>query len=39
MTIVKSVVDRHHGKIDVESAPSAGTTVRVWLPSPAPEAE
>ncbi len=36
MTIIKSVVDRHRGKIDVESVPSAGTTVRVWLPSPAP---
>lgn len=34
MTIVKAVVDRHHGHIDVVSAPGAGTTFRVWIPSP-----
>jgi two-component system phosphate regulon sensor histidine kinase PhoR len=32
MTIVKYLVDAHHGQIVIESAPGAGTTVRVRLP-------
>ena len=34
MTIVKAVVDRHLGHIDVDSEPGVGTTLRVWLPAP-----
>ncbi len=32
LTITKAIVERHGGTIGVESAPSAGTTVRVRLP-------
>jgi signal transduction histidine kinase len=32
LTITKAIVDAHHGSIEVESAPGAGTTFRVWLP-------
>ncbi len=33
MDIVKRiVVDNHKGKIDIDSTPGAGTTIRVWLP-------
>jgi signal transduction histidine kinase len=32
LTLVKWIVDRHHGAIDVTSAPGAGTTVTIRLP-------
>ena len=32
LTITKAIVERHGGTIEVESAPDAGTTVRVRLP-------
>lgn len=32
MTIVKYLVEAHHGEVTVESEPGAGTTVRVRLP-------
>jgi len=32
LVIVKHCVERHGGKIEVESAENAGTTVRLWLP-------
>jgi signal transduction histidine kinase len=34
MAIVKAVVDRHLGHIDVDSEPGVGTMLRVWLPAP-----
>ncbi len=34
MAIVKAVVDRHEGRIDVTSQPGAGTQFRIWLPAP-----
>ncbi len=33
LALVRSLVDMHHGIIDVESAPGQGTTVRVSLPA------
>lgn len=39
MAIVRSVVDRHGGKLDIQSAPGRGTRVRIVLPlSPGPPA-
>jgi signal transduction histidine kinase len=32
MNIVKEIVDFHHGRIDLQSAPGQGTTVTIWLP-------
>jgi len=32
MAFVKTVVDRHHGRIDVESAPEVGTRITIYLP-------
>jgi hypothetical protein len=32
LTIVKAIVERHHGSIEVESASGCGTTMRVRLP-------
>jgi signal transduction histidine kinase len=32
LTICRDIVREHGGCIDVDSAPGAGTTVRVWLP-------
>jgi signal transduction histidine kinase len=36
MTIVKYLVDAHHGLIAVDSKPGAGTTVRIRLPRKQP---
>ena len=33
LAIVKAVVDRHQGRIEIESVPDVGTTFRVWLPA------
>ncbi len=33
LAIVKQIVDKHGGRIDVESAPGVGTTFRVMLPA------
>ncbi len=38
MAMVKRIVEWHHGKVDVDSAPGAGATITVWLPA-ATEAE
>ena len=32
LTITKAIVERHGGQIEIESAESSGTTVRVRLP-------
>jgi signal transduction histidine kinase len=32
MTIVKYLVDAHHGRIEIDSAPGSGTTVKIFLP-------
>ncbi|GAB3846968.1 sensor histidine kinase [Dactylosporangium cerinum] len=34
LTIVKAIIDAHHGDITVTSAPGEGTTVCLTLPSP-----
>jgi signal transduction histidine kinase len=33
LTVTKAIVDAHRGRIEVESAPAAGTTVRVRIPT------
>lgn len=33
MTLVKSIIERHRGRIEVASMPESGTTVSVWLPT------
>jgi two-component system NtrC family sensor kinase len=33
MSIVRSVVDRHGGRLGVASEPGVGTRVTVWLPT------
>jgi signal transduction histidine kinase len=38
LTITKAIVERHGGRIEIESAENAGTTVRVRLPLPTPAA-
>jgi signal transduction histidine kinase len=35
LTITKAIVERHGGRIEIESAEDAGTIVRVGLPTPA----
>ena len=32
MSIVKEIIELHHGRIDIQTALGAGTTVTVWLP-------
>jgi signal transduction histidine kinase/CheY-like chemotaxis protein len=34
LALVRSLVEMHHGTIDVESTPGSGTSVRVRLPAP-----
>jgi len=36
MSIVKEIIDIHGGRIEIESAPGAGTAVTLWLPLAAP---
>jgi signal transduction histidine kinase len=36
MSIVKEILDIHGGRIEISSAPRAGTTVALWLPRAAP---
>ncbi|TLM60403.1 MAG: PAS domain-containing protein [Deltaproteobacteria bacterium] len=38
MTIVKYLVDAHHGEIAIDSTPGAGTTVRILFPNRQPAA-
>jgi two-component system NtrC family sensor kinase len=38
LAVVYGIVDRHHGRIEVASAPGAGTTFTVQLPRRQPEA-
>ena len=33
LAIVKDIVDAHHGTLDVESAPGAGTRIRLRIPA------
>jgi signal transduction histidine kinase len=35
LSLSYSIVQKHHGTIDVETAPGAGTTFRIWLPTTA----
>jgi two-component system, cell cycle sensor histidine kinase and response regulator CckA len=39
MSVVYGVIQDHHGSIEVESAPGAGTTVRIQLPLEPPRPE
>ncbi|MFH1726330.1 MAG: ATP-binding protein [Elusimicrobiota bacterium] len=32
LAVVRKVVDRHNGRVDVETAPGAGTTFKIYLP-------
>jgi signal transduction histidine kinase len=34
MAIVRSAIERHGGRITIESAPGQGTTVEMAIPSP-----
>ncbi|MFY0533917.1 sensor histidine kinase [Nannocystis pusilla] len=36
LAIVRGFVDRHGGKLSFETAPGAGTCVRMWFPTPLP---
>jgi signal transduction histidine kinase len=33
LSLAKWIVDRHNGRIEVESVPGTGSTFTVWLPS------
>jgi heavy metal sensor kinase len=39
LSIVKSIVEAHEGRIELESAPGEGSTFRVYLPLPPPAEE
>jgi hypothetical protein len=34
---VRAIVDQHQGRLGIESAPGDGTSISIWLPSPAEE--
>jgi signal transduction histidine kinase len=36
LSLVKAIVDRHGGRVDVESKPGAGSTFRLYLPAEPP---
>lgn len=38
MSIVKEIIELHHGSIELQSAAGKGTAVTLWLPAPATEA-
>ncbi len=38
LSIAKDIVTAHQGKIDIESVPGQGTSVRIWLPLSPPAA-
>ncbi len=38
LSISYSIVNKHHGRIDVDSTPGQGTAFRVWLPVNQPAA-
>lgn len=33
LAIAKEIIERHHGRIEVDSTPNQGTTFKVWLPN------
>jgi two-component system phosphate regulon sensor histidine kinase PhoR len=37
LSIVKHIVERHRGRLNIDSRPNEGTTVSVWLPIAEPE--
>ncbi len=37
LALVESIAQRHRGRVSLESAPTRGTTIRVWLPAAPPE--
>jgi signal transduction histidine kinase len=39
LALVKSIIDQHRGRIEVESQVNVGTTFRVWLPAQVPNDE
>jgi PAS domain S-box-containing protein len=39
LAVSYNIVEKHHGRIEVESTPGAGTTFRVWLPVRQPHEE
>ena len=39
LSIAYSIINKHHGRIDVQSSPGQGSTFRVWLPVRQPATE
>jgi signal transduction histidine kinase len=39
MAMVKKIVEEHGGRVEIESAPGRGTTVRLLLPPEGPQEE
>jgi two-component system phosphate regulon sensor histidine kinase PhoR len=33
LAIVKKIIDRHQGRIEIESIPGQGSSFRIWLPA------